>query len=156
MSEGQSQRSVASSAQHRQEAEVSTGEERERAAAEIVVTAAMTVRLTMAELAAARARVEAATATDAACAVVAELEALHGSSISNSVSINGCTDDELKLAREAAREQTTQWAAVHPQERRGGSPDGRGHSDDAPGGGARGGCAPDGDGSPDRRERAGG
>jgi hypothetical protein len=69
----------------------------------------------MAELAAARAEVEAAAVADAACAAVAE----------------------LKLVREAAREQVAQWAAAHPR-------------------GARGGCAPDGGGSPDRRGRAGG
>jgi hypothetical protein len=63
MSEGQSQRSVALSAQHRQEVEVAVAEERERAAAETAATAA---RLAMAELAAARAEVEAAAAADAA------------------------------------------------------------------------------------------
>jgi hypothetical protein len=73
MSEGQSQRSVASSAQHRQEAEVAAAEEHERATAE---TAAMAARLAMAELAAIRAEVEAATAVDEAraarlCAPVA-------------------------------------------------------------------------------------
>jgi DNA-binding FadR family transcriptional regulator len=86
MSEGQSQRSVASSAQHRQEVEV--------AAAETAATATKAARL--AELAAARAEVEAA-------AAAAELEVLRGSSISSSVSANGGTDDELKLVREAAR-----------------------------------------------------
>jgi hypothetical protein len=90
MSEGQSQRSVASSAQHRQEAEVAAVEKRERAAARAA-------RLAMTELAAARAEVEAAVTT-------AELEALRGSSASSSVSANGGTDDELKLAREVARE----------------------------------------------------
>jgi hypothetical protein len=63
MSEGQSQRSVALSVQHRQEVEVAVAEERERAAVE---TAATTARLAMAELAAARAEVEAAAAADAA------------------------------------------------------------------------------------------
>jgi hypothetical protein len=57
----------------------------------------------MAELAAARAEVEAA-----ARAAAAELEALRGNSISSSLS----ADDELKLVREAAREQTAQWAAT--------------------------------------------
>jgi hypothetical protein len=100
MSEGQSQRSVASSAQHRQEAEVAAVEERERAAAE--------------ELAAARAEVEAAAAADAARAAAAKLEALHASSTDNSVSADDDRDNKLKLAREAAREQAAQWAAAHP------------------------------------------
>jgi hypothetical protein len=43
--------------------------------------------------------------TDAARAAVAELEALCGNSTSSSVSVDGGTDDELKMAREAAREQ---------------------------------------------------
>jgi hypothetical protein len=80
-------------------------EERERAAAETAVTAARAARLAMAELRAARTEVEAAVA-------VAELEALRGNSISNSVLADGGTDDELKLAREAARELATQWAAT--------------------------------------------
>jgi hypothetical protein len=50
------------------------------------------------------------------------------SSISSSVLANGGTDDELKLAREAAREQTVQRAAAHPQGRGGGSPDRRGRA----------------------------
>jgi hypothetical protein len=72
MSEGQSQRSVALSAQHRQEAEVAVAEERERAAAEIAAT---TARLTMAEPAAARAEAEAvATAAELKlCAPVAPI-----------------------------------------------------------------------------------
>jgi hypothetical protein len=106
MSEGQSQRSVASSAQHRQEAEDAAAEERERAVAETVATAA---RLVMAELTAARAEVEATAAADAARATAAELEALRASSNGSSVSADGDKDNELKLAREAA-----QWAAVHP------------------------------------------
>jgi Tfp pilus assembly major pilin PilA len=93
MSEGQSQRSVASSAQHRQEAEV--------AAAETAATTVRAARLVMAELAATRAEVEAAVATDAACATAAELKALRGSSTNSSVS----ADDELKHAKEAVREQ---------------------------------------------------
>jgi glucosamine 6-phosphate synthetase-like amidotransferase/phosphosugar isomerase protein len=105
MSEGQSQWSVASSAQHRQEAEVGAAEERERAAAETAVTAARAARLAMAELATARVEVEVAAAADAARAAAAELEALRDSSISSSVSADGGTDDELKLMREAAREQ---------------------------------------------------
>jgi hypothetical protein len=55
----------------------------------------------MAELAAARAEVEVAATTDAARATAAELKALHDSSINSSVSADGGTDDELKLAREA-------------------------------------------------------
>jgi hypothetical protein len=69
----------------------------------------------MMELTAARAEVETAAAADATRVVTAELEALCGSSISSSVAANGGTNDELKLAREAAREQVAQWAAVHPQ-----------------------------------------
>jgi hypothetical protein len=59
----------------------------------------------MVELAAARAEVEAAVATDAARAVAAELEALHASSTDSSVSTDDDRDNELKLAREAVREQ---------------------------------------------------
>jgi hypothetical protein len=102
----------------------------------------------MAELAATRAEV--------AEAAAAELEALRGSRISSSVSADASTDDELKLAREPAREHTTQWAAAHPQGRSGGGPDGRGRASGAPGGGARDGRAPDGSGSPDRGRHAGG
>jgi membrane protein involved in colicin uptake len=102
MSEGQSQRSVTSSAQHRQEVEVAAAEERERATTETAATAARAARLAMAELATARAEVEAAAAADAARAAVAELEALRGSSISSSVSADSGTDGELKLARETA------------------------------------------------------
>jgi hypothetical protein len=124
MSEGQSQRSVTSSAQHRQEAEVAAADEHERAAAETAATAAMT------ELAAVRAEVEAAAAAaaDAAHAVAVEIEALRASSTDSSVSADNDRDNELKLAREAAREQATQWAAVHPQGRRGGSPNSRGRA----------------------------
>jgi hypothetical protein len=64
----------------------------------------------MAELAATRAKVEAAAT----------------SSTDSSVSADDDRDNELKLAREAAREHTAQWAATHPQGRRGGSPDGSG------------------------------
>jgi hypothetical protein len=64
-----------------------------------------TARLAIAELVAARAKVEAAAAVDAVRAATAEFEALRGSRIDSSVSANGSTDDELKLAREAAREQ---------------------------------------------------
>jgi hypothetical protein len=91
----------------------------------------------MAELAAARAEVEAAAVVDAARVVAAELEALHASSTGSSVSTDDDRHNELNLAREASQEQAAQWAAVHPQGRRGGSPDGRGRA---------------GDGSPDRRE----
>jgi hypothetical protein len=153
MFEGQCQRSVASSAQHRQEAEVAVAEERERAAAE---TAARAARLAMAELEAARTEVEAAAAADAARAVAVKLGALRASSIGSTVSANDDRDNELKLTREAAREQAAQWAAANPQGRRGGSPDERGRVGDAPGGGACGGRAPDGGGSLDRRGRAGG
>jgi hypothetical protein len=74
-------------------------EERKRA---VVETAATAVRLAMTELAVARAEVEAAATTDVAHAAGVELKALRGSSISSSVSADGGTDDELKLAREAA------------------------------------------------------
>jgi hypothetical protein len=56
----------------------------------------------MAELAAARAEVEAAAAVDAARAAAAELEVLRNSSISSTVSADGGTDNEIKLVREAA------------------------------------------------------
>jgi hypothetical protein len=128
MSEGQSRRSVTSSVQHRQEAEVVTAEEREQAAAETAATAARAARLAMAELAAARVEVEAAVAVDAARAAAAELKALRTSSIGGSVSADDDRDNELKLAREAAREQAAQWAAAHPQGHRGGSLDGRGRA----------------------------
>jgi hypothetical protein len=112
MSEGQSQRLVASSAQHRQEAEVAAAEERERAATETAATATRAARLAMVKLPAARTEVEAAAAADVARATVAELEALRASSTDNSISVDGDKDNELKLAREAAREQTAQWAAA--------------------------------------------
>jgi hypothetical protein len=143
MSEGQSQRSVASSVQHRQEAEVAVAEERERATAE--TAAARVAKLAMAELVAARAEVEAATAVDVARAAAVELEALGASNTGSSVSADDDRDNELKLAREAAREQAAQWAVAHPQGRRGSSPDGRGRAGGAPGGGARGGRWIDGD-----------
>jgi hypothetical protein len=156
MSEGQSQRSVTSSVQHRQEAEVAAAEERERAAAETAVTAARAARLAMAELAAASAEVEAAAAMDAACAAAVELKALRASSTGSSVSADDDRDNKFKLARETAREQAAQLAAAHPQGRRGGSPDERGRTGGAPGRGARDGRVPDGGGSPDRRGRADG
>jgi hypothetical protein len=156
MSEGQSRCSVTSIVQHRQEAEVAAAEERERAAAETAVTTARAARLAMAELAAARTEVEAAATADAARAVAVELKALRASSTGSSVSADDDRDNEFKLASEAAREQAVQWAAAHPQGRRGDSPDERGRVGGAPGGGAHGGRVPDGGGSPDRRGRAGG
>jgi hypothetical protein len=125
MSEGQSQRSIVSSVQHRQEAEVAAAEEHERAVAETAATAARAARLAMAELAAARAEVKAVVASDAAHAAAAELEALRASSTDSSISADDDRDNELKLAWEAAREQAVQWVAAHPQGRRGGSPDRR-------------------------------
>jgi hypothetical protein len=55
----------------------------------------------MVELAAVRTEVEAA--------AVAELEALRTSSTGSSVSADDDRDNELKLAREAAREQAAPW-----------------------------------------------
>jgi hypothetical protein len=124
-------------------------EERERAAAETTATAARAARLTMVEQAAARAEVEAAAVADAVRATAAELNALHASSTGSSVSADDDRDNELRLAREAARKQAAQWAAAHPKGHRGGSPDERGRADGAPGWGAR-------SGSPDRRGHAGG
>jgi hypothetical protein len=144
MSERQSQRSVALSAQHRREAEVVTAEQRELAAAETTATAARVARLAMEELAAAMA------AVDAAHAAVAELKALHASSTDSSVSADDDKDNELKLVREAAWEQAVQWVAAQPQGRRGGSPDGGERGGGAPGRGARGGG-----GNPDRHGRVG-
>jgi hypothetical protein len=94
-------------------------------------------RLAMAELAAATAEVEAAAAADAARAAAVELKALRASSTDSSVSADDDRDNELKMAREATLEQAAQWAAVHPQGSRGGSPDGRGRAGCALGGGAR-------------------
>jgi hypothetical protein len=59
-------------------------------------------------------QVEVAAAVDVARAVAGELEALHDSSTSSSVSTVGGTADELKRAREAAREYVVQWEAVQP------------------------------------------
>jgi hypothetical protein len=73
--------------------------------AETAVTTARAARLAMVELASARAEVEAAAAV--------ELKALRASSTDNSVSADD-RDNELKLAREAAREQAAQWATAHP------------------------------------------
>jgi hypothetical protein len=64
--------------------------------------AARAAMLAMTELVVARAEVGAVAAVDAARVAAAELEALHGSSTSSSVSADGSTDDELKLAREVA------------------------------------------------------
>jgi hypothetical protein len=91
--------------QHRQEAEVAAAEERERAAVETAVTAARAAKLAMAELAVARAKVEAAVVADVALVVAAELKALRASSTGSSVSADDDRDNELKLARVAAREQ---------------------------------------------------
>jgi hypothetical protein len=142
MSEGQSQRSVASSAQHRQEAELAAAEEREQVAAETAATAARASRLAAAELAAAKAEVEAAAVADAARAAAVELKALRGSTISSSASADDDTDVELKQAREAAGERAAQWAAAHPHGCGGGSPDGRGRADGTSGKDARSGHAP--------------
>jgi hypothetical protein len=114
MSEGQSQHSVASSVQHRQEAEVAAAEERKRAAVETAATVVRAARLAMAELTVARAKVEAAAAANAARATAAELKVLRASSTDRSVSVDDDRDNELKLVREEAREQVVQWAVVHP------------------------------------------
>jgi hypothetical protein len=57
MSEGQFQRSVASSVQHRQKVEVAAAKKHERAAAETAATTARATKLVMVELVAARAEV---------------------------------------------------------------------------------------------------
>jgi hypothetical protein len=79
-------------------------EERERAVAETATTATRAARLAMAELAAARAKVEVevAAVVDAVCAAATELEALRASSTGCSVSVDDSRDNELKLAREVA------------------------------------------------------
>jgi hypothetical protein len=51
--------------------------------------------------------VEAAKATDAARVAAIELEALRDSSADNSISGDGTTNDEVRLAREAVQEQAT-------------------------------------------------
>jgi Tfp pilus assembly major pilin PilA len=96
---------VALSVQHRQEAEVAAAEERERAAVETAVTAARAAKLAMAELAVARAKVEAAVVADVAHVAAAELKALRASSTGSSVSADDDRDNELELARVAVREQ---------------------------------------------------
>jgi hypothetical protein len=103
------------SVQHRQEAEVAAAEECKREAAETAATTAKVARLVMEELAAAKAEVEAAVTTDAARAAAAELKALRASSTDSSVSTDDDRDNELMLAREAARKQAAQWAAAHPR-----------------------------------------
>jgi hypothetical protein len=90
------------------------GTRTERAAAAATATAVRAARLAAAELTAARVEVEAAEAVDAARAAAAELEALRGSRAGSSASIDDNTDKELRLAREAAREQAAEWAAAHP------------------------------------------
>jgi hypothetical protein len=69
----------------------------------------------MAELAATREAVEAAVTADAVLAATAELEALRASNTDCSISAGDGRDNELKLVREAAREQAVQWAAAHPR-----------------------------------------
>jgi hypothetical protein len=66
--------------------------------------AARAARLAMPELAAAMAEVEAAATMDATRAVTAELEALRASSTGSSDFADDDRDNELKLAREVARE----------------------------------------------------
>jgi hypothetical protein len=51
----------------------------------------------------------------AARAATTKLKALHASSTDSSVSADDDRDNELKLAREAAREQAAHWAAAHPR-----------------------------------------
>jgi hypothetical protein len=69
------------------------------------VIAARATRLAMVELAAAWAEAEAAAMADATRVGAAELEALCASSIGSSISADDDRDNELKLVREAAREQ---------------------------------------------------
>jgi hypothetical protein len=87
---------------------------RTRASSSSATTAARAARLVAAELAAARAEVEAAETVDAARAAMTEFKALCGNSADSSVSGDDITNDELRLAREAAQEQAAQWAAAHP------------------------------------------
>jgi hypothetical protein len=118
--------------------------------------AARAARLAMVELAAARAEVEATGVADLAPAVAIELEALRASSTDISVSTIDNRDNELKLAREAAREQAVLWVAMHSQGRHDSSPDRHGCASGALGRGTHGGHAPDDGGSPDRRGRTDG
>jgi hypothetical protein len=69
------------------------------------VIASRVARLAMVELAAAWAEAEAAAMTDTTRVGAIELEALRASSIGSSVSTDDDRDNELKLVREAAREQ---------------------------------------------------
>jgi hypothetical protein len=59
--------------------------------------------MTMVELVATRAEVEAAAAADAACMAAVELKALRASSTDNSVSADDDRDNELKLVRDGSR-----------------------------------------------------
>jgi hypothetical protein len=99
--------------------------------------------LAAAELAAARAEVEAAAAVDAARAAAVEVEVLRGSN-SSSIAADDSVDADLELLeRKASRGRAAQWAATHAHER-GGSPDRRRHAGGAPEGGTHGGGAPGG------------
>jgi hypothetical protein len=127
-------RSITSSARRQQETEVAAAQERGGSCSDSGEAA----QLAAAELAAARAKVEAAETADASRVAAAELEALRGSSAGSSVSGDGNTNDELRLAREAAQEQAAQWAVAHPHGgARGSSLDGRGRADDASNGGGQ-------------------
>jgi hypothetical protein len=117
MSEGQSQGSVASSAQHQQKVEVAAVEEHERATAETAATAARVARLAMVELAAARAEVEAAAAVDAARAVVAEIDALRANSTGSSVSVDDPTETTSSSWR--GRQRRSRRCSGQPCTRRG-------------------------------------
>jgi hypothetical protein len=77
----------------------------------------------MAELVAAMTEVEAAAAADGTRVAVAELELLRASSTGSSVSADDDRDNELKLVREAVREQAMQCGGRAPDG--GGSPDRR-------------------------------
>jgi hypothetical protein len=92
-----------------QEAEVAVAQERERVVVAAAATATRAARPVTAELPAARVEVEveAAKATDAARVAAIELEALRDSSADNSISGDGTTNDEVRLAREAVQEQAT-------------------------------------------------
>jgi hypothetical protein len=101
---------------------VAAAEERERAAETAAMTA-RAARLVMAEVVAAMTEVEAAAAADGTRAAAAELETLRASSTGSSVSADDDRDNELKLVREAAREQAMQCGGRAPDG--GGSPDRR-------------------------------
>jgi hypothetical protein len=100
---------------HRQEAEVATVEERKRVAVETATMVARAAKLVIAKLAAARTEVEAIAMADAVRAMVVELETLRGSSTSSSVSTDGGTDDEVKLARVAAQTGVDAPAALQAE-----------------------------------------